>query len=231
MPNRHQPQLGACCATGGSVLLLVGTFLHPMNADPHDAAAAFTEYAADHLWVASHLIQLAGMALMVAALLILARRLEAGSGAAWARLGSAGATASLAVAAALQAVDGVALKVMVDAWASASAEQKAVAFQGAFAVRQIEVGLASMLGLLSGITIAVYGVAMLVGRSYPKWMGALAGLGGVLTAAGGLAIAYTGFSGLAMSINMVANLIVLLWMLALGRIMWRDNERTSGTAV
>ncbi len=43
---------------------------------------------------------------MVAALLILARRLEMGRGAAWARLGSAGAIASLAVAAAVQAVDG-----------------------------------------------------------------------------------------------------------------------------
>lgn len=231
MPNSFEPRLGAFCATVGSLLLLVGTFLHPMDADPHDAVAAFTEYAADHLWVASHLTQLAGIALMVAALLILAKRIEEESGSAWARLGSGGAIASLAVAAALQAVDGVALKVMVDAWAAAPAEHKMIAFQGAFAVRQVEVGLASMLGLLFGVTITLYGIALLAGRSIPKWMGAVAIMGGVPTAAGGLAIAYTGFSGLAMSINMPANCVLLLWMLALGLIMWRDDGLTAGTAV
>ena len=37
-----------------------------MKADPNDAVAAFTEYAADQLWGASHLMQLAGLTLMVA---------------------------------------------------------------------------------------------------------------------------------------------------------------------
>jgi hypothetical membrane protein len=114
----RENRIGAICAIGGSVLLLVGTFLHPMNADPHDSVAAFTEYAADQLWVASHLTQLAGVALMMAALVILAKQLEAECGV-WSRLGAGGAIASVAVAAALQAVDGVALKVMVDTWASA----------------------------------------------------------------------------------------------------------------
>ena len=196
MSNTNEHRVGAVCAVVGSVLLLVGTSLHPMGADPHDSVAAFTEYAADPRWVASHLAQLAGLALVVAALLILTKRVEAGPSGVWARLGAGGAVASLAVAAALQAVDGVALKVMVDAWAAAPAEQKAIAFQGAFAVRQIEVGLASMLGLLLGGTITLYGVALLSGRSYPKWMGAVAVLGGVPTVVGGIAIAYTGFSGL-----------------------------------
>src|SRR6266508_448395 len=110
-------RIGATCAITGSVLLFVGTSLHPLSADPNEAVAAFTEYAADRLWVASHLTQLAGVTLMVAALLFLAQQLEAGSGTGWARIAAGGAIASLAVATALQAVDGVALKVMVDAWA------------------------------------------------------------------------------------------------------------------
>ena len=48
---------------------------------------------------------------------------------------------------ALKAVDGVALKVMVDAWAVAPAAQKEAAFYAAFAVRQVEIGLASVLSL------------------------------------------------------------------------------------
>src|SRR5712692_5114587 len=102
-----ESRIGATCAVVGSVLLLVGTTLHPMGADPNDAVAAFTEYAADRLWVASHLAQLAGVALMVAALLLLAQQLETGSGSGWSRLAAGGAIASLAVATALQAVDGI----------------------------------------------------------------------------------------------------------------------------
>ena len=40
---------------------------------------------------------------------------------------------------------------------------------------------------------------------------------------GGGALAYTGFSELAMEINMPANFLLLLWMLVLGGFMWRDS--------
>src|SRR5262249_59619295 len=122
--SRSTGKIGAICAIAGTVLLSVGTYLHPLEADPNDAVAAFTEYAADHLWVASHLTQLAGVALMVTALLLLTQQLETRSGPGWARVAAAGAIASLAIATALQAVDGIALKRMVDAWAMAPAAQK-----------------------------------------------------------------------------------------------------------
>jgi len=202
-------------------LLFVGTYLHPMGADPNQAVAAFTEYAADHLWVASHLTQLAGVSLMVAALLLLAQQLRMGSGTAWAGVAAGGAIASLAVAVALQAVDGIALKLMVDAWTAAPAAQKEGVFHAAFAVRQIEIGLASMVSLSMGLTAAMYGEALLVDQTYPKWVGGLALIGGVPTMVAGVVIAYTGFSGLAMAINMPANFLLLVWMLILGGCMWR----------
>lgn len=221
MLHSHERSIGAISAIGGGGLLLVGTFLHPMHADPHDNVAAFTEYAADHLWVASHLTQLAGIALMVAALLVLTRELDEGRNGTWSMLGAAGAIAGLAIAAVLQAVDGVALKVMVDAWAAASGTQKEIAFQAAFAVRQVEIGFASLFSLMMGLTVTVYGVALLPSRTYPKWMGWLAIAAGVSTIVGGFVMAYTGFSGMAMAINMPASSILLAWMLTLGVMMWR----------
>jgi hypothetical protein len=221
MLSRRESRIGAMCAIAGSVLLFVGTSLHPLEADPNEAVAAFTEYASDHLWVASHLTQLLGVALMVAALLFLAQQLESASGTGWARIAAGGAIASLAVATALQAVDGIALKRMVDAWAATPALQKEVAFHAAFAVRQVEIGLASMLSLSFGLTATVYGVALLVDYTYPKWMGQLAIVGGVPTTVAGVVMAYTGFSGLAMAINMPASSILLVWMLTLGVFMWR----------
>src|SRR5262249_16930867 len=143
------------------------------------------------------------------------------------RLGLAGAIAGLAVAAALQAVDGVALKTMVDRWSSAPAQQKQMAFYAAFAVRQIESGLASMLSLVLGLTATLYGLALLDVGTYPKWVGALAIVGGLPTAAAGVVIACQGFSATAMAINMPANSLLMVWMVVLGAMMWRRTESGS----
>jgi hypothetical protein len=107
-------RIGAIAAPIGAVVLIVSTLLHPLKADPDDAPAAFAEYAADPLWVWSHLGQFAGFAVLGVALIGLAATLEAGRAAAWTRIGLVGIAATIAVAAVLQAVDGVALKVMVD---------------------------------------------------------------------------------------------------------------------
>lgn len=202
-------------------MLFVGTYLHPMQADPNDAAAAFAEYAADRLWVASHLTQLMGVTLIVAALLMLSSQLRATTASAWNRLAKGGAIASLSMATALQAVDGIALKAMVDNWAGAPTAHKDIAFQAALAVRQVEIGLASMSSLLFGLTITVYGIALLRDRIYPKWVALLAIVGGVPTTLAGVVMAYTGFSGLAMAFNMPASFVVLVWMLIVGVCMWR----------
>jgi hypothetical protein len=223
MPRQPGSRIGPIAAISGAVVLFVGTYLHPMDADPNVPVAAFTEYAAAQHWVASHLMQLCGVALIVAALVLLSRRMADGPAAAWAALGMSGAVASLAVAAALQAVDGVALKVMVDAWAATPEPGKAALFHAAFGVRQIEVGLASMTSLLFGLTAALYGIALLIDRRFPRWMGACAIVGGGATAIAGIVIAHTGFSALAMDINMPANALLILWMMALGAYAWRRS--------
>jgi hypothetical protein len=214
-------RIAAVCAFAGAALLALGTVLHPGDADPNNAAAAFAEYAASRQWIAIHLIQFAGVAAMIAALLVLGRQLEAS---ALPRLAAGGAVASLALAAALQAVDGIALKVMVDAWAAAPAAEKNAAFRAAFAVRQIEIGFASLSSIMFGATAALFGAALLNSRVFSPWLcwlGIAAGLG---LAAAGLAIAYTGFSDLEMLILMPASLLLLAWMAGLGVMMWRGEQ-------
>lgn len=229
MQMRSTSRVGAACAVLGVGLLFAGTFLHPMDADPNVPAAAFAEYAADTGWITSHLMQLAGVASMVVTLLLFADELESKSGAKAARIAAAGAIISLALAAALQAVDGIALKAMADAWVAAPAPQRDGIFQVAFAVRQIEIGLASMFSLSMGVTAIIFGLVLIRSSAYPKWFACLAIVGGLLTAAGGLAIAYTGFSGLSMAINMPANVLLLLWMLVLAVFMWRRASVADGS--
>jgi hypothetical protein len=217
-------RVGAAFAIGGSCLLLFGTFLHPVPADPNNAAQAFAAYAADRFWVASHLMQLVGTILALAALVILAQ-LEPRRTRVWSRLASAGAIASMALAAALQAVDGIALRAMVQNWAIAAATQKDIAFQSAFAVRQLEIGLASVLSLLLGATATLYGVALLDGLTYPRWLGGLAIVSGVPTSLSGVMMAFSGFSELEMAINMPASLMLVIWVMVLGAFLWRRGRQ------
>jgi len=215
-------KVGLILALFGAGLLLTGTYLHPTSADPNVPVAAFAEYAADTHWVTSHLMQLYGVGLLVTTLVLFSRKLNDGPAAVWTPIVRIGAGASVAVAAALQAVDGVALKVMVDRWAATAEPEKTSLFHATFAVRQIEVGLASMGSMLFGLTVLACGIAVVLDRRFPRWIGTLAIISGVPTAIAGIVIAYTGFSNLAMLINMPASLLLTLWIVALGVDDWRQ---------
>ena len=115
---RYASRSGAICAIAGVALLVIGTWLHPSTADPNDAVAAFSEYAASRWWGAVHLTQLLEIIGILATLLSFAGYIQSRRGEITARIAVAGLVTS-ALAAALQAVDGVALKRMVDTWASA----------------------------------------------------------------------------------------------------------------
>ena len=224
----HLARIGAVVALAGAPLLFVATLLHPMSTDPNDAPAAFAEYAASGTWVATHLGQFAGFALLCAALVGVAAAMEEGAPAAWARLGVVGAAASIAGAAALQAVDGVALKLAVDRWARASGPARERAFEAAFAVRQVEVGTASLLSMVAGATVATFALAMLASRRFPTWVGAVGLLGGLATVAAGVAQAYTGFSALSMLLGMPAGCVVMAWAAIVGVLLWRLAPSLAG---
>lgn len=213
-------RLGPSLALGGAVLLGLGTVLHPMAADPNDAVAAFAEYAADRYWVLSHLMQLFGVIGAVGALVLLARHLANSRAANWAVLARTGAFASLAGAAALQAVDGVALKRAVEAWTATRGADQAYWFYAAVAVRQIEIGLAAMLSLVFGLTAMLFAVALWTDGRAPRWFALLPVVGGVGTFVAGLIMAFNGFSVGAMMVGMPANALLLVWLVALA-VLWR----------
>ncbi len=216
--KRHFDRIGGVAAIGGALLLLVFTALHPAQADPNDPRAAFTEYAADSWWIATHIGQFLGIAAIGVGLAALSHTLQDGRAHVWGRLGLGGAIISVALAAGLQAVDGVALKAVVDQWAASTSPERELLFASALTVRQIEIGLASLMSLSFGITVTFYAVALLH-STYPSWLGWLAGVGGAGTVVAGLLQAYTGFSGVAMAISMPASLLVLVWVAGVAIVM------------
>jgi hypothetical protein len=133
------------------------------------------------------------------------------------------------MAAALQAVDGAALKVTVDRWAAATAESRELSFEAAFAVRQIEIGLAALLHVLFGFTSAVFSIAMLLSIRYPAWLGAGGMVAALAMVAAGAAMASAGFAPVAMTLSMLASLLFVVWIIVAAILMWRLAPRLNGT--
>jgi hypothetical protein len=221
-------RIGSIAALVGAVVFLSSTLLHPSSSAPNDLPAAFAEYAGSSYWVAIHLGQFLGVAMMGAALVALAATFEMGRASAWGRLGLTGVLVSIAVYAANQAVDGVSNHVMVHRLAVASAETRPLVFEAAFAVRQIEVGFTSYFSLLFGATLVIFGLAMAFSRRYPSWLAVMGLLGGLGTVVIGMEQAAHGFSDLALSLFMIVGVVDLVWVGLTGVFMWRLAPRLAG---
>lgn len=178
---------------GGFVVFFVATRFHPSGAE-NDHPVIFAKYAASDPWVAVHFGQFAGVLLALGGFVVLARLLMARDQVAmlarWA-LGTTAATA--AIWAVLQAVDGVALKQNVDAWAAASGSEQRLRFADAETVRWIEWGLQSYFRLLLGLTFVLVGVAIARTGVVARGLGPVAVLGGLLYMTVGVAVGHSGF--------------------------------------
>jgi hypothetical protein len=124
----------------------------------------------------------------------------------------------------LQAVDGITLRYAVDAWASAPAPQKAAAFAAAEVARWTEIGMNSLSYFLAGLSLFLFGLAIALGRVYPRWVGLMAALSGAaFMYDGAVVVAYQGFVP---SIVKVAGLLLLaVWSFVMAAFMWRNGGR------
>ena len=104
------------------------------------------------------------------------------------------AAAALALYAALQAVDGVALKHAVDAWAVAAGPEKSMRFATAEGIRWIEWGMRSYQSFLLGAALILAGLVIVLARGISRGIGILMGLSGLAYVAQGWVIGAEGFS-------------------------------------
>ncbi len=215
LSERYLSRVGGTAAIVGVVVMIASTMMHPLDAQPGDAPAAFVEYADDDTWVVTHLGQLLGIVLVGAGFAALSWRLREGRAGVWALLAGLTMVVSVSLAGALQAVDGVALKFMVDRW-TAAGDNPAVIFEAAFGVRQIEVGFASLMGVFFGLTVLLYGVAILMSRVIPKWLGMFGILAGLATLTSSTIQGHVGFSNVAMTTSTPSTLAVLVWSICIG---------------
>ena len=191
-----------------------------------DNPAVFMEYAQSDIWTAVHLAQYLGFLLLLGGLVALYYSVgpEQGAGSGLAPFGLAAAVTTAAAFTVLQAVDGVALKRAVDAWASAPADQETAAFAAAEAVMWIEIGMNSLSFFLAGLTLFLFGLAIALGSVYPRWVGVIAAVSGAAFMYNGVVVvAYEGF--VPSIIKLVGLLLLAVWAFIMAFLMWRNGGR------
>lgn len=196
MDKRKRWRLAAGLFFSAVVVSFLSGLLHAEAGDANDHVASFTAYSNSDVWTLAHLGQFVGMALLTAGLFVLLPALIVRPGllAVTARFGALSAAAALAVYGVLQAVDGVALKQAVDAWAAADAPEKSLRFATAEGTRWLEWGLRSYHSFLLGTALVLFGIAVAATRKVSPAIGYLMGLSGVAYLAQGWIIGWNGFA-------------------------------------
>jgi hypothetical protein len=221
-------RIGAVSVILGVVIFSVAGIFHGGH-EPHNLVVTLPQYSGNPKWLAVHLGQFIGQFLVVIGLVALYRSLTVGPSAALAFLGFVTTLVSFSTYAAVQGVDGFGIKFVADKWVNASDAEKGVAFRVAEAVRHIEVGLTTLSVFLAGIAFMFFGLAIAMSDEYPRWLGWVTGVLGILWSVVGLGFAYSGFAPWAINLSLASGGGLFVWALIMGALMWcRAGERSSG---
>jgi hypothetical protein len=226
MIDRTSLRLSATLLLVGQLLYVVITLFHA-DGDANDHPAVFAEYAASGTWTAVHVGQFACMAVMLAGLLALFFALDAQPGtASWAgRFGVVSAVTTLALYGVVLAVDGVALKQAVNAWASAPDTEKAARFASAEAIRWLEWGTRSYETFTLGLAVLLFAVVRTAWA--PRPIPYLMGLSGLTYLVQGWTAGTEGFSQTHTIAIVLAEILNVAWMTWLLVVAWRMRDSES----
>ena len=146
---------------------------------------------------------------------------------AWVGLALAIMTAS--AFAVLQAIDGIANKMVDDSWFAAPPEEKAITFRVAEGIRFIEYGTNSIFRILQGTVAVIFGAAIVKSKLLSSWICGAGVVIGAVTIYAGLEVAYLGFGGLTTVIG-ISMIVYFIWVGILGGLIWKINvkEKSEG---
>jgi hypothetical protein len=116
----------------------------------------------------------------------------------------------------------VTLRYAVDNWVSAPDPQKTAAFAAAEVARWTEIGMNGFSFFLAGLTLLIFGLAIALGRVYPRWVGLIALIcGAALMYDGAVVVSYEGF--VADTVKLVGLLLLAIWAFIMAFLMWRNG--------
>lgn len=215
-------RLAATLLLAGQLLYIAATLFHA-GGEANNHPAVFAEYAASGTWKLVHLGQFLSMAIMLMGLFALSFAVDGQYAIAkWAgRFGGALAVVALALYGVLQAIDGVALKQAVNAWAGAPDAEKAGRFASAETVRWLEWGVRSYQDIAQGLALVLFAAA--VARTDPKArpLAYLMGLSGLVQLVQGWVAGSEGFTQTQSITIVLAWVLNATWMIWLAVIAWQ----------
>ena len=224
MQERTLLRIGAVSLIVGFVLTIVHVALLLVDAplsDPGDTEAFLQSIVDSSIWAGIHILVLVPVLLGVGGLLALYRSITVEPGAALAQLGFAAALMGAAFLSVSVAIfGGGAMKELADAWAAAADKEVPFAVAEATVLVSFDIGAWGNL-VFYGVAPIIYGLAIAWTGLYPKWLGWVAVVGGVGIALIELVIFSQGVSRVTSTFYVAAFLVVTLWLLAMGVLMWR----------
>jgi len=233
--TRQALRLPAFAMLAGQTLYIVITQLHA-GGEANDHHHIFETYAENGIWTAVHLGQFIGIAAILAGMAAVFLTLEPRTGTmkAVAAFGVGLSVAALALYGALQAVDGVALKQTVNAWAAAADAEKTARFASAESIRWLEWGMRSYHDIAMGLALVIL-VPVMKRAGLSIGMAFLIGVSGLALLAQGWIAGTEGFTSaqsLAIVIGWAASLAWMVWfaMTAWSTIASGESQASEATA-
>src|SRR5215207_5662611 len=196
MADRSLLRLSTTLVVIGEVPFALVTLFHPGREDPNNHPAVFVEYASIGSWTAIHFGQFVFMAVFLVGLLVLSFALDVRSGIpGWVgRFAAVSVVIALALYGVVQAVDGVALKHAVDAWASAPEAEKATRFASAETMRWLEWGTSSYQTFMFALALILLATVIVWTARVPRPIGYLMGLAAIPYLVQSLVLGTEGFA-------------------------------------
>src|ERR671918_1171151 len=214
LDDRWVFRLGGVAAIGGALLGMVGNLVHPVTPidDPEGVARVIAQSGS---WVPIHLAIVLGVVLMLGGLVAIRVSVREGVAAALSRFGLVAAVMGATVGLVLVILDGVAARQLAQEWAAGPPEGRGVALALVHANETINFALASLFNLVfAAVTFVLFGLAVVLSGTYPRWLGWVAVLAGALSMAAGTIQASVGEPTEASRLlTIVGPSVITLWLL------------------
>jgi hypothetical protein len=231
--DRWLLKVGGGMAVGGGVLEFLGNVLHPRSTGYYDDPVAWLDHNVDSdIWFPSHMLILLGSMIVIGGFVALSRSLAGTDGQGVANLALASALVGSTLLVVTLVIDGLVVPELEGVWTADSASSADAVLSGTILYYTIFNFLYAFMITLFGLAPILYGVAMLLGKVYARWMGWVGiAAGSAVIVSALLSMVDVQRKTLDASIWPVTSSTIVAWFVVLGVLMWRRASAPSASAV
>ena len=180
MKDRSMIRLGAMFGLAGAVLAVPANLLHPRTSETA-ATARYALIADSGIWDVIHYAAGAAILLFLASFVAINRYLDDTPGASWARFALVIGIVGVAAGVITTAVDGYAMKTVVDRWAAAGSPTSGPTFEAVKVLDALGSAFFYLFnGTLLGAAPILAGIATIRSGRFVGWVGGIAIFGGLI---------------------------------------------------